>query len=188
MYTRLQPSREPFAQRGGGQVTCHKGIVLCAPSLDTTISSSSRMNSHPQPATYHGHRQRSYYAIDTGELVELRARQRTFDNAYLRTCLVNLSYSAVILKLFDSRFYNSKHSTPLRNTFGLTFCPRQSDYSMLFLQHYCWSLPIHGVVIPIRISPIRLALLWSPYTLRLTLLVSGVDHSRQQGGRSFRSQ
>ncbi|SRR5258706_8514936 len=72
------------------------------------------MNSQPQPATYHGHRRRSYFAVDTGEQVELRARQRTFDNAYLRTCLVNLSYSAVILKLFDSRFYDSKHPTPLR--------------------------------------------------------------------------
>jgi len=72
------------------------------------------MNSHPQPATYYGHRQRSYFAVDTGELVELRARQRTFDNAYLRTCLGNLGYSAVILKLFDSRFYNSKHSASPR--------------------------------------------------------------------------
>ena len=71
------------------------------------------MNSQLQSATYHGHRQQSYLAIDTGEQVELRARQRTFDNAYLRTCLVNLSYSAVILKLFDSRFYNSKYSIPL---------------------------------------------------------------------------
>lgn len=72
------------------------------------------MSSHPNPATYHGHRQRSYLAVDTGELVELRARQRTFDNAYLRTGLLNLSYSAVILKLFDGRFYNSKHTIPLR--------------------------------------------------------------------------
>jgi len=78
------------------------------------------MNSHPQPATYHGHRQQSYVAIGTGEQVEIRARQRTFDNAYLRTCLANLSYSAIILKLFDSRFYNSKHPTGETNTFGLT--------------------------------------------------------------------
>lgn len=83
----------------------------------------SRMFSRHQFATYHGHRRRSYFPANTGELVEYRARQRTFDNAYLRTSLVNLSYSAVILKLFDSRFYNSKPSTPLgeMNILGLTF-------------------------------------------------------------------
>ena len=72
------------------------------------------MASHSDLATYHGHRRRSYFPVDTGELVELRARQRTFDNAYLRTGLLNLSYSVLILKLFDSRFYDSKHSIPLR--------------------------------------------------------------------------
>ena len=148
------------------------------------------MNSQIRPATYHGHRQQSYFAIDTGEQVELRARQRTFDNAYLRTCLVNLSYSAVILKLFDSRFYNSKYSTPLCGDqhWWPDNCSRQSDCSLLFLQHYCWLLPIYGVVTPIGISLIRRALLWSPATLYLSLFVSGVGHSRQQGGPLFRSQ
>jgi len=116
------------------QVTYHKGTVH---ALDAITSPTSRMNSHPRPATYHGHRQQSYVAIGTGEQVEIRARQRTFDNAYLRTCLANLSYSAVILKLFDSRFYNSKHPTGETNTFDLTSCSRQSDCSMLFLQRCC---------------------------------------------------
>jgi hypothetical protein len=96
-----------------------KRQALCAASTRIT-SRSSRMNSRPLPVTYHGHRQQSYLAIDTGEQVEIRARHRTFDNAYLRTCLANLSYSAIILKLFDSRFYNSTHFTPLRGNQHLT--------------------------------------------------------------------
>jgi len=36
---------------------------------------------------------------------ELRARGRTFHGAYARTALGNLGYSAVVLKLFDKRFY-----------------------------------------------------------------------------------
>jgi hypothetical protein len=84
------------------------GLVLYGSSLGI---SNPRMASNSAPATYHGHRQHSYFAVDTGELVELRARQRTFDNAYLRTCVINLGYSAIILKLFDARFYSSTHST-----------------------------------------------------------------------------
>ncbi|QRV84068.1 hypothetical protein RhiJN_26129 [Ceratobasidium sp. AG-Ba] len=38
-------------------------------------------------------------------MVELRARGRTFHGAYARTALGNLGYSAVVLKLFDKRFY-----------------------------------------------------------------------------------
>ena len=72
----------------------------------------------------------------------------TIDNAYLRACVVNLSYSTAILRQFDGRFHNS--STPRHfgeiNIFGLQGCYCQADYSMLFLQHYCWSLSMHGVV------------------------------------------
>ncbi|KAG8678198.1 hypothetical protein FRC08_017983 [Ceratobasidium sp. 394] len=38
-------------------------------------------------------------------MVELRARGRTFHGAYARTALSNLGYSAVVLRLFDKRFY-----------------------------------------------------------------------------------
>ncbi|EPT00057.1 hypothetical protein FOMPIDRAFT_1101922, partial [Fomitopsis schrenkii] len=39
-------------------------------------------------------------------VVELRARQRTFDGAYTRGALANLGYSLTILRLFDKRFAN----------------------------------------------------------------------------------
>ncbi|KAF8322782.1 uncharacterized protein EI90DRAFT_3020045 [Cantharellus anzutake] len=55
--------------------------------------------------TYRGHRRESYYPIDNAELVELRARQRTFDGAYARTSLGTLGSTIVFLKLFDRRFY-----------------------------------------------------------------------------------
>ncbi|KAJ6578817.1 hypothetical protein DFH09DRAFT_1148395 [Mycena vulgaris] len=54
---------------------------------------------------YRGHRANSFVAADLTELVELRARQRTFHGAYGRTALSNLGYSLTILRLFDPRFY-----------------------------------------------------------------------------------
>ncbi|KAF7321143.1 hypothetical protein HMN09_00202400 [Mycena chlorophos] len=54
---------------------------------------------------YHGHRALSFTATDMTELVELRARQRTFHGAYTRTALGNLGYALAILRLFDHRFY-----------------------------------------------------------------------------------
>ncbi|KAJ7153437.1 hypothetical protein C8R43DRAFT_445754 [Mycena crocata] len=54
---------------------------------------------------YRGHRANSFQPADLTELVELRARQRTFHGAYGRTALSNLGYSLTILRLFDPRFY-----------------------------------------------------------------------------------
>ncbi|KAF8192782.1 hypothetical protein K438DRAFT_1906845 [Mycena galopus ATCC 62051] len=54
---------------------------------------------------YRGHRANSFQAADLTELVELRARQRTFHGAYSRTALSNLGFSLTILRLFDPRFH-----------------------------------------------------------------------------------
>ncbi|KAJ6463522.1 hypothetical protein C8R45DRAFT_1107858 [Mycena sanguinolenta] len=54
---------------------------------------------------YRGHRASSFQAADLTELVELRARQRTFHGAYSRTALSNLGFSLTILRLFDPRFH-----------------------------------------------------------------------------------
>ncbi|KAF5381513.1 hypothetical protein D9757_008155 [Collybiopsis confluens] len=69
---------------------------------------------------YRGHRAQSFSASDINELVELRARQRTFYGAYFRTALGNLGYSLTILRLFDSRFYKSKRSIPFIQSIGIT--------------------------------------------------------------------
>ncbi|KAF4122019.1 hypothetical protein GMORB2_7612 [Geosmithia morbida] len=50
------------------------------------------------------HRARS--VVLTGpELVEIRAAQRTFEGAYVRTALGQFSFSLVILKIFTAEFY-----------------------------------------------------------------------------------
>ncbi|KAJ7573985.1 hypothetical protein C8J56DRAFT_476105 [Mycena floridula] len=54
---------------------------------------------------YRGHRADSFKPSDLNELVELRARQRTFHGAYSRTAIGNLCYALTILRLFDTRFY-----------------------------------------------------------------------------------
>ncbi|KAF9458706.1 hypothetical protein BDZ94DRAFT_1200719 [Collybia nuda] len=54
---------------------------------------------------FRGHRRDSFEPVDINELVELRARQRTFHGAYSRTALGNLGSSLTILRLFDRRFY-----------------------------------------------------------------------------------
>ncbi|KAH9837770.1 uncharacterized protein C8Q71DRAFT_754380 [Rhodofomes roseus] len=53
---------------------------------------------------YRGHRADSFFPEDVDEIIELRARQRTFDGAYARTALVNFGYALTILRLFDKSF------------------------------------------------------------------------------------
>ena len=40
------------------------------------------------------------------ELVEIRAAQRTFEGAYIRTSLGQFSFALVVLKIFTSEFYS----------------------------------------------------------------------------------
>jgi len=75
-------------------------------TADETSASSPTVSKGKSPAhRYRGHRAHSFVPIDVNELVELRARQRTFDGAYARTALGNMGYSLTVLKLFDRRFY-----------------------------------------------------------------------------------
>ncbi|KAH6845370.1 hypothetical protein B0I37DRAFT_447268 [Chaetomium sp. MPI-CAGE-AT-0009] len=50
------------------------------------------------------HRARSV-VLTTQELVEIRAAQRTFEGAYMRTALSQFSFALVVLKIFTSDFY-----------------------------------------------------------------------------------
>ncbi|KAJ2895662.1 hypothetical protein MKZ38_006268 [Zalerion maritima] len=61
----------------------------------------------PNPEDYYTlrlHRARSV-VLTSSELVEIRASQRTFEGAYLRTALSQFSFSLVVLKIFTSEFY-----------------------------------------------------------------------------------
>ena len=51
------------------------------------------------------HRARSV-VLTNDELVEVRAAQRTFEGAYIRTALGQFSFALVILKIFTSEFYS----------------------------------------------------------------------------------
>jgi len=51
------------------------------------------------------HRARSVILTPT-ELVEIRAAQRTFEGAYIRTSLSQFSFALVVLKIFTSEFYS----------------------------------------------------------------------------------
>jgi len=61
---------------------------------------------HPQD-NYHLrlHRARSV-ELTSDELVEIRAAQRTFEGAYIRTALSQFSFALVVLKIFTSEFYS----------------------------------------------------------------------------------
>jgi hypothetical protein len=67
---------------------------------------ATRVYSHISWRACRGECADSFHA-DAAELVELRARQRTFGGAYSRTALGCLGYALTILKLFDRRFYQS---------------------------------------------------------------------------------
>ncbi|KAI9858885.1 MAG: hypothetical protein M1824_004050, partial [Vezdaea acicularis] len=51
------------------------------------------------------HRARSV-VLTPSELVEVRAAQRTFEGAYVRTALSQFSFSLVVLKIFTAEFYS----------------------------------------------------------------------------------
>ncbi|MCJ1366834.1 hypothetical protein MMC16_005964 [Acarospora aff. strigata] len=51
------------------------------------------------------HRARSV-VLTPGELVEVRAAQRTFEGAYVRTSLSQFSFALVVLRIFTAEFYS----------------------------------------------------------------------------------
>lgn len=65
------------------------------PALSAAPEPEQAPASAPAPATL----------INHDELVDLRALQRTFDGAYTRTALAQLSYAILILRLFERDFY-----------------------------------------------------------------------------------
>ncbi|KAI5309457.1 hypothetical protein KEM55_003191, partial [Ascosphaera atra] len=44
--------------------------------------------------------------LSNSEIVEVRAAQRTFEGAYMRTALSQLSFALVVLKIFTREFYS----------------------------------------------------------------------------------
>ena len=83
-----------------------------------------------------GHRRQSFVAQDLNELVELRARQRTFHGAYSRTALGSLGYGITILRLLDKSYHLSE--------LCITYAPFILFYGVrgrIFLSH-CFHPPL----------------------------------------------
>ncbi|GAA5827565.1 hypothetical protein JCM5353_001618 [Sporobolomyces roseus] len=82
--------------------------IASEPSRDTHDHVKSRlepkMESRQLHRTYRGHRRASFIEDDVDELIELRARQRTFGGAYERSALGNLGYALLVLKIFNPDF------------------------------------------------------------------------------------
>ncbi|CAL1698349.1 unnamed protein product [Somion occarium] len=53
---------------------------------------------------YHGYQAKAFFPEDVNELIEIRARERTFDGAYGRTAVGCLGFALTVLRLFDKRF------------------------------------------------------------------------------------
>ena len=73
------------------------------------VSWKQRLSSEQSNPTEHyhlrKHRARSVILTDQ-ELVEIRAAQRTFEGAYVRTALSQFSFALVVLKIFTAEFYS----------------------------------------------------------------------------------
>ncbi|KAL9131722.1 MAG: hypothetical protein Q9217_000397 [Psora testacea] len=85
------------------------GRVVFGTGMARTGGLLTRRGDHVPHAADHYrlrlHRARSV-VLTNEELVEIRAAQRTFEGAYIRTALGQFSFSLVILKIFTSEFYS----------------------------------------------------------------------------------
>ncbi|MCJ1442578.1 MAG: hypothetical protein MMC23_003074 [Stictis urceolatum] len=65
----------------------------------------STSNTSPPQTRQRLHRARSIVVTDE-ELIEIRASQRTFEGAYIRTALGQFSFALIVLKIFTAEFYS----------------------------------------------------------------------------------
>ncbi|TID20052.1 hypothetical protein E2P81_ATG07358 [Venturia nashicola] len=79
------------------------------------------------------HRARSI-ELTSEELVEIRAAQRTFEGAYIRTALGQFSFALVVLKIFTSEFYaiGALFATYGAGILGISLFRRQQGNKQFF--------------------------------------------------------
>ncbi|ODV83597.1 hypothetical protein CANARDRAFT_202869 [[Candida] arabinofermentans NRRL YB-2248] len=77
---------------------------------------------------------RLVYLETSAQKLDIRAHQRTYQGAYVRTCLGTLSFSLIVLKLFSKEFF------PIGlvfNCYGLLLCLishlRSTDIDLYFI-------------------------------------------------------
>lgn len=92
------------------------------------------ISGHPLHPHYHDPH------LSAQSLVDLRASQRTYQGAWLRTSLANLGYAAVVLKIFEARYFSS--------TFlSLFSSAEEEDEPTLFDDVVSWD-PLHPSLSP----------------------------------------
>ncbi len=70
------------------------------------MSLLNALQPHPEDRLHlRTHRARSV-VLTAQELVEIRAAQRTFEGAYMRTALGQFSFALIVLKIFTAEFYS----------------------------------------------------------------------------------
>lgn len=80
--------------------------AACSSGTGLTDADRRRQTRHAASRyTLRLHRARSV-VLSAQELVEVRAAQRTFEGAYVRTALGQFSFSLVVLKIFTAEFYS----------------------------------------------------------------------------------
>jgi uncharacterized membrane protein YidH (DUF202 family) len=81
----------------------------CATAHPATASSKTANASQGRHVSQR-YRLRQHRALSVvltqAELVEIRAAQRTFEGAYIRTALGQFSFALVVLKIFTAEFYS----------------------------------------------------------------------------------
>lgn len=75
------------------------------PTFQDTITNNAKGRHTADSYHLRLHRARSV-VLSGPELVEIRAAQRTFEGAYVRTALGQFSFALVILKIFTPEFYS----------------------------------------------------------------------------------
>ena len=79
-------------------------------------------------------------AEDLNELVELRARQRTFHGAYSRTALGSLGYGLTILRLLDQAYHLSE--SPMTCVSFILILRGAWLRGRIFPLHILWAIPL----------------------------------------------
>merc|ERR1712098_883065 len=101
------------SQRGPHDEARHQGIEKSDVTQSPFARCRYRITSmeclrwpHPEDRLHlRLHRARSV-VLTAQELVEIRAAQRTFEGAYIRTALGQFSFALVVLKIFTAEFYS----------------------------------------------------------------------------------
>ena len=76
--------------------------------------------------------------LTPSELVEIRAAQRTFEGAYIRTSLGQFSFALVVLKIFTSEFYSIGMSYDKSDHHRLSADGKPQEHCLPFMAQAYW--------------------------------------------------